>query len=190
MNTKRLALLTILTAACLALQISPRPPNMEFTSFLSFTIGVMEGSAIGAIFGGSVMLINGFVSPWGFGGINIPFQMAGMIVAGVIGGFYRRFTGRISFSARFSLEPAVLGALTALVYDLITNLGFGLYLVLAGESPTLAMSTTIAYGSIFSIVHIATNSVVFGVLFIPITSALNRLKVGNPLWSKKEHLYS
>lgn len=190
MNTRQLALLIVLTATCLALQITPRPPNIEFTSFFSFVVGLIEGAVVGAFFGSFVMLINGFVSPWGFGGLNIPFQMAGMIIAGVLGGSYRKYTSRISFSARFSLETAVLGALIALVYDLITNLGFGIYLVMAGENPYLAISTTIAYGSIFSLVHIVTNSAVFGILFLPLTNALNRLKVGDSLWSKKEHLYS
>jgi len=163
---------------------------MEFTSFFSFIVGLIEGGIVGAFFGGFVMLINGFASPWGFGGLNIPFQMTGMIIAGVLGGLYRKYTSRISFSAKFCLETAALGALIALVYDLITNLGFGIYLVLAGENPSLAMSTTIAYGSIFSLVHIVTNSAVFGILFLPLTNALNRLKVGGSLWSKKEHLYS
>jgi len=177
-------------ATSLALQVAPRPPNVEFTSFFSFIVGLVEGAAAGAFFGSFVMLINGFVSPWGFGGLNIPFQMVGMTIAGVLGGLYRKFTGSISFSARFSLETAVLGALIALVYDLITNFGFGIQLVLAGENPSLALPTTIAYGSVFSLIHIVTNSAVFGILFLPATKALNRLKVGNWIWSKKEHLYS
>jgi hypothetical protein len=153
-------------------------------------MGLTEGALFGAFFGGFVMLINGFLSPWGFGGLNIPFQIAGMIIAGVLGGMYKRFTRDISFSARFSLETAVLGAFIALTYDLITNLGFGIQLVLAGESPSLALLTAIASGSFFSLVHIVSNTLVFGVLFLPITSALNSLNVGEFPWSKKERLYS
>ena len=190
MNTRKLALLAILTALCLVLQITPRPPNVEFTSFLSFVIGLMEGAVVGAFFGSFVMLVNGFVSPWGFGGLNIPFQVAGMIIAGALGGVYRRFTYDISFTARFSLEAAVLGAFIALVYDLITNLGFGLQLILAGEGSSLALFTTVAYGSFFSLAHILSNTAVFGVLFLPLTKALSSLKVGESPWSKKELMYS
>jgi predicted membrane protein len=190
MNTRKLALLTILTALCLVVQIIPRPPNVEFTSFVSFVIGLMEGAVIGAFFGSFVMLVNGFVSPWGFGGLNIPFQMGGMIIAGALGGVYRRFTHNISFSARFSLEAAVLGASIALVYDLITNLGYGLQLILAGEGSSLALFTTVAYGSFFSLAHILSNTAVFGVLFLPLTKALSSLKVGESPWSKKELMYS
>jgi len=190
MKTRKLALLTILTASCLAVQIIPRPPNVEFTSLLSFVIGMMGGAVVGAFIGSFVMLVNGFVSPYGFGGLNIPFQMAGMIIAGTLGGVYRKFTRNISFSPRFSLEAAVLGASIALVYDLITNLGFGLQLILAHEGASLALFTVVAYGSFFSLVHIASNTAVFGALFLPLTKALSTLKVGESLWSKKEPMYS
>jgi hypothetical protein len=189
MDTRKLARLTILTASCLAVQIIPRPPNVEFTSLLSFVIGMMEGAVVGAFIGSFVMLINGFVSPWGFGGLNIPFQMVGMIIAGVLGGTYGRFTHNISFSARFSLEAAVLGASIALIYDLITNLGFGLQLILAREGTSAALFTAIAYGSFFSLAHILSNIAVFGVLFLPLTKALNSLKVGESPWPKKEPMY-
>ncbi len=190
MNTRKLTFIIILAGTCLALQISPRPPNIEFTSFLTFIVGLTEGTVLGIFFGGSVMLINGFISPWGFGGLNIPFQIAGMIIAGIVGGVYRKFTNHVSFSARFTLEPAILGAFIALAYDIITNLGFALYLVLAGENTSMAFATTIAYGSPFSVIHIVTNCAVFGILFLPITGALNRLNVGDTIWSKKEPLYS
>jgi len=190
MKTRKLALLTILTASCLAVQIIPRPPNVEFTSLLSFVIGMMGGAVVGAFIGSFVMLVNGFVSPWGFGGLNIPFQMAGMIIAGTLGGVYRKFTRNISFSPRFSLEAAVLGASIALVYDLITNLGFGLQLILAHEGASLALFTALAYGSFFSLAHILSNTAVFGALFLPLTKALSTLKVGESPWSKKEPMYS
>jgi len=189
MNARRLAFLIIMTALCLAIQIAPRPPNVEFTSFFSFVVGLAEGAVIGAFFGSFVMLVNGFVSPYGFGGLNIPFQMAGMIIAGALGGLYGRFTPSIDFSAKFSLETAVLGALIALVFDLITNLGYGLQLMLTGESLSLALFTAIGYGAFFSLLHIVSNSVVFGALFLPLVKALNLSKLGGSYWSRKEYLH-
>jgi LytS/YehU family sensor histidine kinase len=145
---------------------------------LSFTIGLIGGVAIGAFFGGFVMLINGLLSPFGFGGLNIPFQMAGMIIAGVLGGVFRRYTRNSSSSARFFSETAILGAFIALVYDIITNLGFGFFLVMAGESSSLAFLTAFANGVPFSLLHVASNTLVFGVLFLPLMNALNGLKIG------------
>jgi hypothetical protein len=145
---------------------------------------------VGALLGSIAMLINGFLSPWGFGGLNIPFQMAGMVVAAVLGSVYKRFTPNISFSARFSVEPAILGAFIALIYELITNFGYGLQLILFGEGQSLALLTVFATGFFFSLLHVVSNSLVFGGLFLPLTNALNRLGVGESYWSKRGRLYS
>jgi len=190
MNTRKLALLVVLAALCTAIQLTPRPPNVEFTSFFSFIVGLTAGALVGAFFGSFVMLLNGFLSPVGFGGLNIPFQIVGMMIAGVLGGWYGRVTREITFSANFFLETAVLGAFIALIYDLITNFGFGVQLILTGEDPSLALITAVAYGSFYSLLHIVSNSVVFGVLFLPVTNALNSLRVGESPWSKKERLSS
>lgn len=190
MNTRKLALLAILAGLCTAIQITPRPPNVEFTSLFSFVVGMTAGASVGAFFGSFVMLVNGFLSPVGFGGLNIPFQIVGMMIAGVLGGVYKRFTRDITFSANFFLETAVLGAFIALIYDLITNFGVGAQLIWTGEDPSLALFTAVALGSFYSLVHIISNSVVFGVLFLPFTNALKSLKVGESIWSKKERLYS
>jgi predicted membrane protein len=191
MNTKKLALLIVLAALCLAIQIIiPRPPNVEFTSFFSFAVGLIEGAAVGAFFGSFVMLINGFLSPVGFGGFNIPFQMAGMMIAGVLGGIYRRYRRDVSSSARFFSETAILGAFIALIYDIVTNLGFGFYLILTGEDSSLAFLTAMANGVPFSLLHVVSNTVVFGTLFLPLMNVLSSLKIGEFHWSKKERLYS
>jgi hypothetical protein len=150
----------------------------------------MEGALVGALFGTLVMFINGFLSSYGFGGLNIPFQIGGMIIAAVLGDVYGRYTHNITLPTNFFLETAVLGAFIALVYDVITNLGFGLQLILTGEDSSLALFTALANGSFYSLLHIASNSVVFGVLFLPVTKALNSLRVGESPWSKRERLYS
>jgi len=178
MNARKLAFFIIMGAVCIAIQIAPRPPNVEFTSFFSFIVGLAEGAVAGAFFGSFAMLINGFTSSYGFGGLNIPFQMAGMIFAGCMGGIYRKLTPKTNFSARFSLETAILGGLIALVYDVITNLGYGMQLVLTGESLSLALFTALAVGAFFSLLHIVSNSMVFGTLFLPVTRAIKSLKVG------------
>jgi hypothetical protein len=190
MNSRRLASFIALTASCLGLQLIPRPPNVEFTSFFAFVVGLTQGAVIGAFFGSFVMFVNGFLSPWGFGGLNMPFQMLGMAIAGILGGFYKRFTQNMNFSARFCLETAILGGSIALVYDLITNVGYGFQLVLTGMDPTLALFSAIAYGSFFSLAHVLSNSAVFGAMFLPLANMLNSLKIGELPWSKKERLYS
>ena len=192
MNARELALFIVLLALSLAIQIViPRPPNVEFTSFFAFAVGLIEGAAAGAFFGSLVMFVNGFLSPVGFGGLNIPFQIAGMIIAGILGGVYRRFVRNVNHSQTFFSETAILGAFIAMIYDLVTNLGYCLSLVfLGGESWNVAVLTAIANGAFLSLVHIVSNSIVFGILFLPLMNALSSLKVDGLPWSKKEHLYS
>jgi len=186
-TSRKLALISVLAALSLAIQLTPRPPNVEFTSFFTFMVGVMYGALNGALFGCFVMFVNGFLSPYGFAGLNMPFQMVGMTIAGILGGVYRWHTTGMISSQRFCLEGAILGAFVALVFDLITNVGVGVSYILAGMSPTLALLSAIAYGVFFSIIHVSSNTAVFGVLIIPSTKALNNLMKGEQVWLRNEH---
>jgi uncharacterized membrane protein len=47
-----ITLIIVLTALCLAIQLTPRPPNVEFTSLFTFTVGFIFGSIVGGFFGG------------------------------------------------------------------------------------------------------------------------------------------
>jgi len=181
LRTRRLALFGISAALCLAVQLMPRPPNVEFTSFFTFTVGVMCGVLDGAFFGCFVMFVNGFLSPYGFAGLNMPFQMFGMAIAGVLGGVYRSLIPKQIGPARFCVETAIVGALIALVFDLVTNVGVGFQLVLSGVSFPFAMLTAMAYGVFFSVIHIFSNTVVFGVLTVPSMKTLNSLVRGKKI---------
>ena len=180
-NTRKLALFGILTALCLAIQLTPRPPNVEFTSFLTFTVGLIFGVLDGAFFGCFIMFFNGFLSPYGFAGLNMPFQMFGMTIAGIVGGVYRRLMPERIDSARFCTETAIIGAVVALIFDLVTNVGVGFQFFIAGTNFALAMLTAIAYGVSFSIVHIFSNTAVFGILTLPSIKTLNDLVGGEKI---------
>lgn len=173
-NAKVLAFVSVLVAVCLAIQLAPRPPNVEFTSFFTFAVGFMFGSLIGVSFGSLIMFVNGFFSPWGFAGLNMPFQMVGMSLIGLAGGVYRKYAQSYSTSA-FFVEASILGAILTVVYDLITNLGVALSYMVIGMDPTLAITAAIAYGAPFSLIHIFSNNFVFGVAFSPLVRALNHV---------------
>ncbi len=177
-KTGRLALFTVLLALCLAIQLTPRPPNVEFTSFFSFVVGFVFGVIQGVFFGCVVMFANGFLSPYGIAGFIMPFQIVGMAAAGFLGGVYRKMMPQESDSARFCAEISVFGALIALVYDIITNLGVGFQFFLSGMDLTLAMITAIAYGALFSVIHILSNTAVFTVLTPPLMKILDVMTGG------------
>jgi uncharacterized membrane protein len=147
---------------------------VEFTSLFTFVLGFMFGPFMGIFFGSFVMFVNGFFSPWGFAGLMMPFQIAGMALVGLAGGLYGKYSQNYSSSARFFLEAAVLGAFLTVVYDLITNLGVALSMMV-GMPPTLAVLTALAYGTPFSIIHVFSNIVVFGTVFFPVIKALNNV---------------
>ncbi|MDI6904297.1 MAG: ECF transporter S component [Candidatus Bathyarchaeia archaeon] len=188
-NTRKLALLSVLAALCLAIQLTPRPPNVEFTSFFTFIVGLIYGALNGAFFGCFVMFVNGFLSPYGFSGLNMPFQMVGMAITGILGGVYKSHISERDNSARFCIEAAILGAFSALIFDLITNAGVSFSYILAGMDPILALLTAVAYGTFFSIIHISSNTTVFGVLTLPSIKALDNLIGGGELWLRKDHSY-
>jgi hypothetical protein len=173
-NPRTIALISILAGLCLAIQLAPRPPNVEFTSVLAFMVGFMFGSILGMLFGGFVMFVNGFFSPWGFAGLNMPFQMAGMSLVGLAGGVYKGFSG-VPSMGRFCVEASVFGAFLAVIYDFITNLGVALTAMVSGISPNPAIITAFAYGAPFSLIHVASNIAVFGAVFSPLAKTLNQI---------------
>jgi hypothetical protein len=136
----------------------------------------MFGPLMGILFGSFVMFVNGFFSPWGFAGPNMPFQIAGMALVGLAGGLYRRYLQSYN-SARFYVEVAVLGAFLTVVYDLITNLGVALFYMIVGMHPTLAVITALAYGTPFSLIHVSSNIFVFGIIFLPLIKSLNHFQM-------------
>jgi len=121
---------------------------------------------VAGVFGAFVMFVNGFLSPWGFAGLIMPFQMVGMFIVGFAGGVYKRYVGGEG-SGRLCVEAAVLGAFLTLVYDIVTNSGTA---ILAGR----AIIFTFFMGVTMSVVHIASNTAFFGFAFIPLLKTLQR----------------
>ncbi|MBS7635732.1 hypothetical protein KEJ37_00060 [Candidatus Bathyarchaeota archaeon] len=119
------------------------------------------------------MFINGFLSPWGFAGLNMPFQMAGMGLMGSVGGFYRRFAYE-RFSTEFCVELAVLGAFLTALYDFITNFGYAIFQTIMGVPFHVALIIALAYGTPFSVIHVVSNAAIFGIAFFPMIKAAKK----------------
>lgn len=185
LNTRQIALLSVLTAASLGIQLAPRPPNVEFTSLFTFFVGVLCGSLVGGFFGSFVMLVNGFLSPWGVGGLMIPFQIVGMAITGIAGGVYKRYMVGVH-SAQIGAEVAVNGASLTLLYDVITNIGVAVSFMVTGSPWHISLITAFSMGAPFSLVHIGSNAFLFGAGFIPLAKAIQRVPGGEALWSRRE----
>jgi len=171
-KVRRITLLSVIAASCIAIQLTPRPPNVEFTSVITFTVGIVFGSVFGATLGALVMLVNGFLSPWGFCGLSMLFQMVGMAIVGFVGGLFKKITNE--GTARLCVEAAVLGAFLTFVYDIITNVGFAV----AFGIPLIAALIT---GIVFSLIHVSSNTILFGFLAIPLSYSIRNFLGGGEL---------
>jgi len=159
MKCRRVATLTVMSALCIGIQLTPRPPNVEFTSLICFLIGFLFGALFGALLGALTMFINGFLSPWGFAGIIMPFQILGMALIGFAGGAYRKLIGNdFSISKSLNFESACLAAFLTLIYDIITNVGYAVLF-------NLEIVIVLIAGVWFSIIHVVSNTVLFGAAF-------------------------
>lgn len=181
MNCRRAALLAVMTALCVGIQLTPRPPNVEATSLICFTVGFLFGEGFGAMLGALTMLINGFLSPWGVAGIIMPFQMVGMALIGFAGGVYRKFLGGNPFNTAktttkiLNLEVSFLAAFLTLIYDTLTNVGWAL----PSNTPIIA---ALISGVWFTIIHVVSNTVLFGGAFFILVKVIGNL-LGENLWN-------
>jgi len=136
------------------------------------------------------MFVNGFLSPWGFAGFMMPFQIVGMAIIGFAGGIYKRYVVGVH-SAQVCAEVAVLGASLTLLFDIITNIGVAVQQTVLGGVPWhISLILALSVGAPFSFVHIVSSIALFGSGFIPLIKALKRVPGGEALWSEKELLHS
>jgi hypothetical protein len=148
--------------------------NLEFTSLIAFATGMVFGSLYGASLGALVMLANGFLSPYGFAGVVLPLQIAGMGLVGFAGGLYKRMNGNVWTFGKFG-EAAVLGALLTFIYDVLTNAGTAVFLTLSGMSFHEAIATALVLGALPAAIHVAWNTALFGMVTIPLVNAMHRI---------------
>jgi hypothetical protein len=169
-----IAIVSILTATGLAIQLSPRPPNVEFTSLIVFVTGMVFGSIIGSLLGTLIMFVNGFLSPYGFGGLFIPFQMAGMVITGFSGGLYGRLSKSLGNpyneakkAVGLHIEAAVMGAFLTTIYQI---------LMIAATALVFTTSFFVAFISsiLFMVSQIVSNIIIFGITVFPISYAIKK----------------
>ena len=183
-NPRSIALFAALSALCIGIQLAPRFPSIGFTPVLVFLAGAIFGRLEGAIFGANVMFINGFLSPWGFAGMNLPFQMAGMTIIGAAGGIYGQ-TRKDIYTRWTILETAVLGVFLTIIYDLITNFGYGILYLYPSLSLLRAVSMAIVFGAPFTLVAVISNCVIFAIVFFPMVKTIQQFLGGESIWRKK-----
>jgi len=148
--------------------------NLEFTSVIAFVTGMVFGVLFGALLGASVMFVNGFLSPYGFAGIALPFQVVGMASIGVVGGLYSKMAKFNSSKGGF-IETAVLGAFLTFIYDVFTNIGIAFWIAFSGVPFPQALLVALIPGAIPLVIHVIWNTAVFGALTVPLVNAMRKM---------------
>ncbi len=151
--------------------------NLEFTSLIIFVSGMVFGSIVGGLLGALVMFVNGFLSPYGFAGVVMPFQIAGIGLIGVVGGLYARMANGRPSAEGFA-EAAILGAFLTFVYDVITNVGTAVFIMLSGLSFPQALAAALISGALPSAIHVVWNTALFGFVTVPLVNTMHKMLGG------------
>lgn len=171
-TARKVAFVAIMAATALAGNYAlSGVPNVEISSVLVFLSGFLFGSSIGALVGLISMSIYQFWNPWGAFIPPIGIAVIGStILTGVIGGLLgKRLNFKSNASAQF-FWPAILGILSTLFFDTVTNYS---YSITFGVPFIIALLT----GFPFSIIHIPTNGFLFGLLTPPIILAVEQFNL-------------
>ena len=96
-----------------------------------------------------------------------------MSLIGLAGGVYSKTVA--DGNARWMpVEVAILGAFLTLIYDIITNVGYALQFSLFTNSVIVSFISVLVAGSVFMVIHVASNTVLF-MTSIPIVKAIQKL---------------
>jgi hypothetical protein len=119
------------------------------------------------------MFVNGFLSPYGLSGLLVLFQAAGMGLIGLVGGVYSKTVAE-GKAKWMPVEVAILGAFLTLTYDIMTNVGYALQFSLFTNSIIVSFISVLVAGSVFIVIHVASNTVLF-MTSIPIVKGIQKL---------------
>jgi hypothetical protein len=167
------ALVAVLTATALAGDYAlVGLPNVELSSVMAFLGGYLFGVTVGASVGLFAMTIYEFLNPWGSFILPVGLAVIGCtMLAGILGAVLG--SGHYSDKARdtpFYLGGALLGAAFSLFYDLVTNYA---YSAAFGVPYLIALLTGLG----FSVIHVVSNFLLFGLLTPQILRAARYLQI-------------
>ena len=146
-------------------------PNIELVTISLALGGYILGGGWGAIAGGLGFGLYSILSPYG---VAPPPVLLAQIMGGVIIGFggyllkagFQRFEKR---RIRIGLS-ATIGFIITFSYDLLTNIGS--FIIVSSESTFIPF---IIGGLGFAVIHMLSNCLIFGILFVPLTSVIEKV---------------
>jgi hypothetical protein len=170
MSSRRLSYAALMVAAGLTGVYAEPIPNFEVLTLVVFCSGVLLGVRDGMLVGALSELIYSVLNPYGAAHPLITVaQVMGVAVAGAAGGVAARVgLPATGVAVRATLLTVAAIGLTGL-FDLLTNLAVG---VVQGQ-----VLVTLMGGIPFSLVHIGTNVLLFGLLGTPLVGVFARYRL-------------
>lgn len=143
-------------------------PNIELMSFMVFVAGYIYGSYTGALVGLIAMGIYAMWNPWG-GPVPPIFaaQVGCMALMGAVGGIANKILNTPSSNSEKMLGAAALGGVLTITYDLVTNYAYAIAFGLAQQFILVLIA-----GAWFSLMHVISNTLIFGILLAPVSRML------------------
>lgn len=150
-------------------------PNIELSSVMVFLSGFLFGYLIGISVGLISMGIYQLWNPWGafippIGLAVIGCTMFIGLIGGILGQSLR--TLKLSETKLYSI-PAAFGLILTLFYDLVTNFAYSLTF-------GIPYFITFISGLPFIIIHLVSNTLLFGFLIAPVSHTVTSLLLWHP----------
>jgi hypothetical protein len=128
-------------------------------SLVVFLSGIALELRIGAVVGAVSEAVFSQFNPYGPAPLPIFLAQIGcMMFIGISGGVFRRLYSESDSKLSISLKMGVAGFYLTLVFDLVTNLGYGISFY-NGD-----YATALFWGSYFMVVHVVSNTIMFSTI--------------------------
>jgi uncharacterized membrane protein len=181
MKTTKLAVIISLTALSIATNYALIGVyNVKLMDFIVFISGFCFGPMVGAFVGVLSWTIYGTLNPHGF---VLSIWLATMFsetIYGLVGGFLGRNFNSLQLKKEWkeaSVFFAILGVMSTLIYDVVTNIVFGLS---SGINVIIAIFSGFFP---FGLVHVVSNAIFFAVGSVPAISAIETITGGEHIVS-------
>lgn len=145
-------------------------PNIELSSVMVFLSGLLFGSLIGVSVGLISMGIYQLWNPWGafIPPIGLAVIVCTMFI-GLIGGILDQSLRTLKLSeTKLYIIPAAFGLILTLFYDFVTNFAYSLTF-------GIPYFVTLISGLPFIIIHMVSNTLLFGLLTAPVSHTVTSL---------------
>jgi uncharacterized membrane protein len=169
MDIRKVSIITTLTALCVATNYAlVGVHNVKITDFIVFIGGLFFGPLVGAFIGILSWAVYGAINPYGF----VPqIWLATMFcetIYGLFGGLVGKNFALADFDSqrlRLSIFFGIIGFISTLIYDLVTNIVYALTF-------NIPIIVAVVFGTPFTLLHELSNTAIFILGSVPLIIAM------------------